>query len=128
MTTGIVQIIKETAVNAVNASNPVSFTFGTVIKENPLEIKIDNNLILKQEDGVLKLARNVTDYEVEMTMQWTTENTSGGSGESSFESHNHGIRGKKKVTIHQGLKLNEKVILVKIQGGQSYLVWDRVGV
>lgn len=41
-------------------------------------------------------------------------------------SHEHSISGTKKMEIHNGLKLNEKVLLLRMQGGQEYIVLDRV--
>lgn len=41
-------------------------------------------------------------------------------------SHSHGYSGKKEFLIHNGLIQKEKVILLRVQGGQKYLVLDRV--
>ena len=40
--------------------------------------------------------------------------------------HRHGISGRKKMRVHLGLTLGEHVVLLRLQGGQQYLVWDRV--
>ena len=37
-------IIKKAAVEAVRASNPVEFMFGTVVKEEPLTINIEQKM------------------------------------------------------------------------------------
>ena len=68
----LLKLIKKSAVEAVNASNPANVLFGKVISEKPLKIKVDQKLILTSAQ--LVLSRNVTDYTVEMTVNHTTEN------------------------------------------------------
>ena len=41
-------------------------------------------------------------------------------------SHNHSITGTKSLTIHNGLKVGDKVILIQVQGGQRYIVLEKV--
>lgn len=41
-------------------------------------------------------------------------------------SHNHTISGTKSLTIHNSLKVGDKVILIQVQGGQRYIVLDKV--
>lgn len=40
-------------------------------------------------------------------------------------SHNHSISGRKTMTIHNGLKLNDNVILLQQQGGNNFIVLDK---
>lgn len=40
--------------------------------------------------------------------------------------HSHGYSGKKSFLVHNGLKVGEKVILFRVQGGQKYVVLDRI--
>jgi len=39
--------------------------------------------------------------------------------------HNHLICGKKQITIHNGLKLHDNVILIQQQGGNNFIVIDK---
>lgn len=66
------------------------------------------------------------DFKTAVTLNWSTENKSGGSGESSFASHNHGITGKKEITVHNGLVVSDAVLLFQKQGGQKFIVFDKV--
>ena len=108
----------------MNASQPSDYCLGQVIGENPLKISVEQKMTLGELQ--LVLTRNVTDFTTTMTVNWETEDKSGGSGESSFASHNHPIVGEKQVTIHNALKVGDKVVLLKQKGGQKYLVLDRV--
>ena len=121
----LLQIIKKSAVEAVEASNPTKVMYGTVTAVSPLSIKIDQRFTVTE--SFLVLTKNVRDYEVEVTVEWTTEEKSGGSGDDGFASHNHEIKDKKKMIIHNALKTGDKVILLREQGGQKYIVIDKVG-
>lgn len=120
-----VKTIKKAAVEAYEATKPVQVCFGKVISASPLKILVDQKLTLGKSQ--LVLTRNVTDFTTEVTVSWVTENKSGGSGESSFASHNHAVAGKKKITVHNGLVVGNEVILLRQQGGQKYIVVDRIG-
>lgn len=41
--------------------------------------------------------------------------------------HTHDIEGTKQMTIHNHLEKGEEVILLRMQGGQKYIVLDRIG-
>ena len=120
----LLKMVKKAAVDAINASKPANMVFGKVINISPLKIKIDQKLVLTSAQ--LVLSRNVTDYRLSVTMNHTTDNKSGGSGESSFASHNHSVTGTKTMTVHNSLKVGEEVILMQMSGGQKYIVIDRI--
>ena len=50
----------------------------------------------------------------------------GGGGYDAFSSHSHAITGRKPIRVHNALKSGEKVILIRMAGGQKYLIIDRV--
>jgi hypothetical protein len=120
----MLEIIKQAAVEAVKAANPCAIVFGQVISISPLKINVEQRLTL--DESHLILTSLVRDFSVDMTVDHATEYTSGGSGDSSFASHNHAVTGKKTFQVHLGLKVNESVMLLQVQGGQKYIVLDRV--
>ena len=131
----LVNLIKEIAVGAVSASEPVQIVYGVVVSESPLKIKIDSNYVLTEE--FLDLSINVTDHEVMMKVDEETEidksiGTSHYHPGTGFNvpnidtSHKHRYKGKKKYTVLNGLKVGETVLLMQVQGGQKYVVMDRV--
>ncbi len=115
----MLETVKRAAVEAVNASSPMSITTGEVTSVDPLKIKLEQKITL--EEKYLALTSTVSDYEVEVTLDHATEETTLGS-----QSHLHAVKGKKTITIHQGLKVGESVLLLVKQGGQKYIVLDRV--
>ena len=40
--------------------------------------------------------------------------------------HKHEYKGRKKIMLHHGLKVGEQVMLLRVQGGQNYVIIDRV--
>lgn len=124
MSNQLLEIIQQVAVEAVKSNNPVNVLFGVVTSEQPLEITVDQKRILSQE--FLILTRSVTDYEVNMTVDHVTEKMSGGGGDPSFASHMHQYKGTKPFKVLNALKQGEKVLLLVMQGGQKYIVVDRV--
>ena len=120
----IVTTMQRIVVDTVEASKPSGIVFGTVETINPLTIRVDQKLVLESEN--LLLTSGVMDYYTEMTVDHLTDNRDGGSGEGAFDSHNHAVTGKKVFLVHNGLKVDDQVLMLKNQGGQLYVVLDRV--
>ena len=98
----LVEAVKQAAVEAINNQDPMSFRFGKVIKVEPLEIWIDQKLTIPEQS--LILTSQVSNYSVEVD----------------------GLEGgKRNLTFNQKLKVGEKVILIRVDGGQKYIVLDR---
>ena len=122
----LVKAVKRAAIDAVMAQKPMAMCLGEVVSASPLKISVDQKMTLTAAQLILTNA--VRDYVVYMTVDHSTDSASGGSGDSSFASHSHSITGKKKYTVHLGLKTGEKVILFRCDGGQKFIVFDRVEV
>lgn len=119
------EAIQRIAVSAIAADSPSDYCIGIVETADPLSIRIEQQELLT-EDFFL-LTDMVRDYVVDITVSHTTENKSGGTGDASFESHNHDYTGRKKIIVHNGLVPGEAVILIRQAGGQEYIVLCRVG-
>ena len=121
----LVSVIKKAAQEAIEAGKPVKVMFGEVKAINPLQITVEQKLPLTEE--FLILTEAVKDHEHEITvLEWQTENASGGSGDSAYAAHAHQIAGRKKIVIHNALQVGEKVLLLAMEGGQKFIVVDRV--
>lgn len=107
--------IKVAAMNAVEASHPCDFIFGKVTSVSPIKVSVDQKMILTSTQ--LVLTRNVTDYSVDVSVDWVT---------NDVNDHSHKIEGVNKIIIHNGLKIGDKVVLLRKKGGQKYLVLDKV--
>ena len=120
------KVIKELALGAVDAKVPVAVCFGEVKSEAPLKIIVDQKLEIEGDQIVL--SRTVTDYDTDMTVDHLTEKRAGGHKCASFENHDHRYKGRKPFRVHHKLITGDMVILLRKQGGQQYIVLDRVGV
>jgi hypothetical protein len=117
--------VKQACAGTMGTMQLSTFEFGTVISASPLKIQAEQKKTLTKAQ--LVLTRNVTDFETEVTIDWKTEEKGMSTGDSfSYQNHLHDVKGKKKILIHNALKTGDKVILMKQQGGQKYLVIDRV--
>ncbi|MBQ6554787.1 MAG: DUF2577 domain-containing protein [Firmicutes bacterium] len=155
MNNEIAGLIKQLAVDAVNAQKPADIVFGSVISTQPLRIRTDQKIVL--EENCLILCRSVTEHYVDMSIAATTDESvgydishrHGYSGETALSEHidvephshsysgntavwsfvvpphSHKVRGRKKVLLHLGLKTGETVIMLRLGGGQKFLVIDR---
>nr|DAS76369.1 MAG TPA: Protein of unknown function (DUF2577) [Caudoviricetes sp.] len=121
--------IKRAALDAVKASKPVEVCFGKVTSASPLKILVEQKLPLGE--GQLILTRNVTNFKTYITggnvknYYYTGSDTDGGTA-PVVPSHVHAI-GKVQITVHNGLVVGDEVILIRQQGGQKYIVVDRIG-
>lgn len=62
----LIKTIKKTAVEAMEATQPANVVFGKVINVSPLQINVEQKMILGKAQ--LILTKNVTDHTVEMTV------------------------------------------------------------
>lgn len=125
----IVEIIKMAAVEAVNASGPMGIVFGKVISVSPLKVNVEQRLTL--DESHLILLNTVRDYQVEISFDdasiknivkdYSMSDVPGTDYKLTFQQ-----KVKNKVTIYNGLKVGETVILIRVQGGQKYVILDRV--
>jgi len=144
----LVNAMKRAALDAVESSSPVAVYFGEVQTVSPLTINVEQKMILGEKQ--LILSRNVTDFTTMVTVDWVSENSlsthshgvditseSGGDPEHTHSvsgntgtknlAHTHNITGKKKIIVHNALGIGDKVIILRQQEGQKFVVWDRIG-
>lgn len=124
MSLDLLEIIKQAGIEAMEATKPVKVMFGEVKSVKPLMIMVEQKLPLTEDFLILTYA--VKDHWREMTVDHLTENASGGSGDSAYAAHNHAYVGRKKFLVHNDLEVGEHVLLLAMQGGQKFVVLDRV--
>lgn len=115
--------------DAVQTSKPVAFCFGKVISESPLQINVEQKITLSPAQ--LVLSRNVTDFQTKISFDnpdiknivknHTMSDVEGTDYKLSFEE-----KVENEVTIHNHLIIGDEVVLSQMQGGQKYIVLDRV--
>ena len=84
------------------AMKPTELAFGTVVSVGPLSILVDNTAEPKPEAGLI-----LTDYVVARSAK-----VQGGSGGT--------------VVINPGLAAGDRVVMLRVQRGQRYIVLSKV--
>ena len=102
MSTGLIKIVKQAAMDAVENGQPCDWRTGVVTSVSPLKVQITPQFILPQ--SVLVVPKHLTKEEISITFGDET----------------------KKITIHKALSKGDKVVLLRQKGGQSYLILDRI--
>lgn len=124
---GLVEAMKRAARDERESSKPVNVYFGEVVSKSPLKINVEQKMVLGEQQ--LVLARNVTDYMTTVTIQCITGTgvllSDGKTAVSPI--HVHGIAGSQNLVVHNALEVGDEVILIRQQGGQKFIVADRIG-
>lgn len=94
----MLDIIKKASLGAVGNTNPVAFSYGTVTEVVPLQIQVDQRFILSGNS--LVLPESVTESKIELD--------------------------GREIVLRRGLEEGDRVLMVRMQGGQSYIVLDRL--
>lgn len=102
MATGLIDIIKRAAMDAIDNAQMCDLRRGTVVSTSPLKIKVTDSLTVPSK--LLIVPQHLTKYDVTVEL----------------------LGEKQTLTIHNELKLNDRVALLRTQGGQSYFILDRI--
>lgn len=94
----MLDIIKKASLGAVGNTNPVAFSYGTVTEAMPLQIQVDQRFILS--GNALVLPESIMESKIELD--------------------------GKEIVVRRGLAKGDRVLMVRMQGGQSYIVLDRL--
>ena len=107
MASGLIDIMKRASLDAMDANQMCDLRYGTVVSVSPLRIQVTNLFTIPE--SLLVVPQHLTDYEVEVTAPWDED-----------------VDSKKSMTVHNALKVGDKVALIRKTGGQSYFILDRV--
>jgi hypothetical protein len=108
----MLNVIKQAALSAMEAGNPVAVMYGEVTKTNPLEVNVDQRFTIDAD--FLIVPESLTRYEVDL--RHSHSYSGGTTGEALTQ----------QILIRRELEIGDKVLLLRMQGGQKYLILDRV--
>ncbi|MFS8534835.1 MAG: DUF2577 domain-containing protein [Limnochordales bacterium] len=108
----LLELIKKAGLEAVQANNPVQVLFGEVVSADPLTVQVDQRFILTSE--FLVVPERLAPCEVDLSH---THQYPGGETEEALT---------EPLVIRRGLEAGDKVLLLRVQGGQKYVLLDRV--
>ncbi|MCW2277727.1 DUF2577 domain-containing protein [Heliophilum fasciatum] len=108
--------IKRAGLAAVEAGNPVAILFGTVTGVNPLEVNVEQRFTLTED--FLVVPERMIHYEVDLTHKHDYIDTPAGEKKTQTA--------LSPLVIRKRLEVGENVLLMRVQGGQRYVILDRV--
>jgi hypothetical protein len=127
--------IKQAALDALEASSPVTILFGTVTKINPLEVNVDQRFTIDADFLIipesLMLLRG-SDERFEMSIKGNVQTGPVVDDESQEQwTGDMRIYGAQMLATRKDMPngpftVGDKLILLRVQGGQKYVVLDRV--
>lgn len=125
--TDMVKVLQRAAVEAVRASKPTEVTRGKVVSTEPMQIMVDQKIILGElqidcgeamEEYMAETELEIGEMDLDLTMEIDGKTVAAkvkGIGK---------MIGKMKV--RRSLDVGDEVILVRQQGGQKYIMYDKV--
>lgn len=126
----LTDLMKLVAAGVINNMQLPEVYIGTVVSTDPLSIRLSADNILPA--NYLILTNAVKDHKVDIEISWFTDDNkhkhgNGNEGQDTTEvTHKHAVKGRKEITVYNGLTKDEKVLLLRTQGGQNYVVVDRI--
>lgn len=134
--TNITQAIQVAAAKTFASMSPMDVLIGEVKSIEPLKIFVGTANAELTKDHLI-LTNAVTDHYVDIHVNHLTDTISGewdtthshpdaGDGVIPID-HVHSYSGRKKIKVYNGLQVGEFVIIIKVAGGNSYIVLDRIG-
>lgn len=94
----MIDIIKKAGMGAVEAGSPVAIAYAGVTRGNPLEVMVDQRTLLSKD--FLIVPDHMTEHKINVEGQ--------------------------EVVVRRGIEQGDKLLLLRVQGGQSFVVLGRV--
>lgn len=101
----LMKVIKQAAAETVEAGEPAGIVYGEVTSQEPLMVTVNPRLVLTKE--FLLLTSQVRQHTVQM------------SGTDR-------IGKPEEYTVYNSLQMGDEVIMIKQQGGQKYIILDKI--
>ena len=129
MSTGMIEIMKVAAMNAIENSKPCDLRFGTVTSVSPLKVQITTNLVIPE--SLLIVPQHLTDYSVKANLGVTDASTVSLSVSDETLIYSTGSEetepvDERTLTIYNSLEIGDKVALIRNQGAKLFYILDRV--
>lgn len=131
----LLDVIKQAGVDAVGATNPVAVMFGTVTKVNPLEVNVEQRFTLTEDflvipESLIMLRGSQGTFDMSLKGNVLTgpvvEDESEEKWTGSMRIYGAELKATRGSLQLEPFSVGDKLILLRIQGGQKYVVLDRV--
>lgn len=115
---------------AMETTIPLNILYAKVISISPLKVETEQKLIIDEEFLILTDA--VRDYKTKISFDnpdikqvFTTWNMTQ-TNESSPSKISFKEKIKHDITVYNALEVGEGIILIRVQGGQEYIILGRI--
>jgi hypothetical protein len=117
----LLNVMKQAGTGAVEAGNPVAILFGVVETADPLAVRVDQRFTLTAEFFVIP--ESLIHYELELRHDHKyTDSSDSGTATKTTEP----ALPEEPIIIRRGLEEGDRLLLLRMQGGQQYVILDRV--
>jgi len=119
----LTEAISRLVASYVQGKTFADIQFGTVLSEHPLVIEVNEKLRLTEE--FITLAEHLTNYDIEYELAWDEMDHLILDGNPVNVEMKYVQRGK---MLHKNcLRVGDRVVLSRLEGGQMYVAIERVG-
>lgn len=115
----LVRVVQQVSAGANEAGYPADLMSGTVVNTKPLKIKVEQRFDIGSAQ--LIVPERLTDHEVKITLEKVSAEGMADAGH--LEAY---VGTEMVVKMYAGLKTGDHVVMIRQQGGQKFLVADKV--
>ena len=123
----MVKVLQRAAVDAVRASKPTEVTHGKVVSTEPMQIMVDQKITLGELQldcgETMEEYMAETELEIEVIDLALTMEIDGKIVTAKVKGSGKMIG---KMKARRSLDVGDEVILIRKQGGQNYIMYDKV--
>lgn len=117
-TNDLVRAVQQMSTDANNASYPSDVMSGTVVSVKPIKIEVEQRFEVSGD--MVIVPEHLTDHEIKVTVEKTNTEKAGDP------EHQHEYGGELVIKVHGALQKGDRVQMIRQQGGQKFLIIDKV--
>ena len=115
---------------AMETTIPLNILYAKVISISPLKVETEQKLIIDEEfliltDAVRNYKTKISFDNPDIKQVFTTWNMPE-TNESSLSKISFKEKIKHDITVYNALEVGEGIILIRVQGGQEYIILGRI--
>lgn len=116
----LTDIVKKAGMDAFESAKPVNILYAEVESVSPLAVNVDQRFRLPASFLIVPESLTRQAIDLKHTHQYQDDSGAGSATKTTEQALTQPI------VIREGLKAGDKVILLRVQGGQKYVILDRV--
>lgn len=122
----LVEIMKEASRQGIPPTSRTDLVWGTVVQMNPIVVQVDKDPKLRLTSTFLKLSPLCLEKWFTIP-DWHTNNDGSHGGHTGGDGSHTNTIPEHRVMVWRGLKVGDRVIMLRYNSGGSYYVLQREG-